>query len=44
LYVTHLQEHWLVSALAAIHWWWSFPPIFAFIDIWYGPVGGAVKC
>jgi hypothetical protein len=31
-YVTCLQ-HWLVSALAAICQWWSFLPIFAFIDI-----------
>jgi hypothetical protein len=41
-YATHLQ-HWLVSALAAIHWWWSFLPIFAFIDSWYGLTGGTVK-
>jgi hypothetical protein len=23
---------WLVSALATVHQWWSFPPIFVLID------------
>jgi hypothetical protein len=35
--------HWLVSALAAVPWWWSFLWIFAFINSWYGPMEGAVK-
>jgi hypothetical protein len=30
-YATRLQ-HWLVSALAANHQWWSFLPTFGFID------------
>jgi hypothetical protein len=33
-YVTCLW-HWLVSALAAIHWWRSFLPFFVFINICY---------
>jgi hypothetical protein len=42
-YVTCLW-HWLVSALAAIHQWWSFLPIFClftFDMVWL--MGGAVK-
>jgi hypothetical protein len=34
---------WLVSALATIHWWQSFTPVFAIINIWYPPMGGTVK-
>jgi hypothetical protein len=41
-YATHLW-HWFVSALAAVHWWWPFTPIFAIIDIWYHQMGGEVK-
>ena len=41
-YAACLQP-WLVSALAAICQWWSFLPIFAFIDILYGLMGGSVK-
>jgi hypothetical protein len=36
-------QHLLVSALATIHIWWSFPPIFALIDSCYGPMRGTVK-
>jgi hypothetical protein len=39
---THLQ-HSLVSALTNICIWWSFPPIFALINSWYGLMGGSVK-
>jgi hypothetical protein len=40
--VTRLRR-WLVWALATIHRWWSFLPIFELIDSWYGLMGGTVK-
>jgi hypothetical protein len=41
-YGTCLQ-HWYVSVLGAVHWWWSFLPIFVLFDSWYGLMGGTVK-
>jgi hypothetical protein len=42
LFATCLQ-HSLMSVLGTVRRWWSFPLFFAFIDSFYGPMGGAVR-